>query len=260
MSREKSCFGILFSLSIIVGIALGYIIRKGMLFEPIDTGSLSSSVTIPQEQSNQETSLEDTILVIGVDSMETDPHLEGAWLVTLCDKPDHPTGTIHLILITLYPMLAENVTTLEQSQFANPHDAIPVDVHNPSEIEHLEPLKFTEKTWSQVIILDEVAVNTAIQLSNRNHTVPINTPTADLFIKPWNNPKKAFHQQWGIITTLCEESKTFGKLNNINQIIKLYGSHLQATVNDNGLLQLWQLVNYKPTDSVQCDLYPQLTQ
>lgn len=260
MSREKSCFGILFSLSIIIGIALGYIIRKGMISDPLDPNPVSASVSIPQNQTNEEASLGDTILVIGVDSMETDPHLEGAWLVTLCDQPDHPPGTVHLILITVYPVLAENVTSLEQSQYANPHEAISVDVHNPSEIGQLKPLTFTDQTWSHVIIMDEVAVNTAIQLSNRNHTVPISTPNPDLFVKPWNNPGKAFYQQWGIITTLCEESKTFGQLNNINQIIKLYGSHLKATVDGDGLRTLWQLVNYKPTDSVQCDLYPQLTQ
>ena len=107
--------------------------------------------------------------------------------------------------------------------------------------------------------MDEVAINTAIQLSNVNHTGPLKTPTADLFVKPWNDPAKAFHQQWGIITTLCEESKAFGQYDKIQQIIKLYGSHIRATVDAKGLLQLWQLVNYKTTDTIQCEIYPQLT-
>ncbi|MEJ2758787.1 MAG: hypothetical protein P8046_09940 [Anaerolineales bacterium] len=217
MSREKSCFGILFSLSIVVGIVLGIIIRQGMLNNSLDGSLLSASAEDKQEN---QASLEDTLLVVGVDSMEQSPHLEGAWLVTLCNQSDHPAGTIHLKLITLYPVLAENVTSLEQSQFANPHPPVTVDINDLDAITTLEPLGFTDEKWSQVIIMDEVTMNTAIQLSNVHHPDPIKTPTADLFVKPWNNPKKALHQQWGIITTLCEESTAFGQLDTIQQMIE----------------------------------------
>lgn len=256
MSREKSCFGILFSFSIIIGIVLGYIIRQGIRFPSVDPRSISAAASVPLED---ETSVGQTFLVIGVDNLISDSHLQGAWLATLDNPGDHTGGSLQIILVTLYPVIPENVSSLEQSKFSKPHAPIPVDAHNLSSINSLEPLAFTDQTWSQVIILDEIAMNAAIQFSNLNAAEPISTPTADMFVKSWENPEKSLHQQWGIITTLCEEPEAYSQYSTIQKINNFYGTHILSTLDAPGLLKFWQVVNYKQTDTISCEIYPQLT-
>ncbi|MCB2179744.1 hypothetical protein KQH54_01335 [bacterium] len=258
MSREKSCFGFLFSISIIVGVALGMVIRQGIRLSDVKPGSISASA-LGADIISDETSFERTYLIIGVDDLYGDALLQGAWIITLSTPEDHPEGTIEVILVTLYPLLPEHVTFPGQSDFTKPHAAIPVDVNDLSTLEMLPPLTFTEPEWSDVILIDETAMNAAIRLSDMNFSGPLPTPTSDMFVKTWENPTNAFRQQWGIITTLCTEPKTYSQLNTIQQLLNLYGDHITSTLGRNELLKLWQIINYKQNDTIDCEIYPQLT-
>ena len=82
--KGKSCFGILFGLSIIAGIVLGKMI--------VPPQPLPITSTPPPEPK-----INDTILFIGVDHLDsTQPLLEGAWLVALDERNDHPADIIHI--------------------------------------------------------------------------------------------------------------------------------------------------------------------
>lgn len=259
MSREKSCFGILFSLSIIIGVALGMIIRQGMRQPDLDPLSVSASALGSEINPDDPASFARTYLFIGVDNLLGKANLEGAWLITLSNPDDHPEGTIEIILTTIYPLLSEQVIVPDQHQFTKPHPAIQVNVNDLNSIEAIGPLSYTDYEWSDVIIIDEVTINTAIQLNDVNYSGPINTPTADMFIKPWENPEKAFRQQWGIITTLCTEPQAYSNFNTIQRLKNLYGDHIISTLSGDDLLKLWQVINYNQNDTIDCEIYPQLT-
>lgn len=249
--RVKSCFGILFGLSIVIGITIGMMIRDNL-----DAyGSSTPTITVPPP--NSEPQLNDTILFIGVDDLQAEtPMLEGAWLATLCNKNDHTTNDIHIILITLYPIIPEHVSSVEQAFLSQPHEAIPVDPNDLSSLIETKPIFNSEKSWSHVILVDNNAMNVIISLINPNSPRPIPTPSPETFIKSWTNPTGAYNQHFAILTTLCEEPKSFALYNTIVDIVYLNNTHIQTNLSNEGLIRLWQLVNYSQGKNIICDFYP----
>jgi len=247
--KAKGCFGILFGLSIVVGVSIG------MMFK--DAISATATLTPPPIEATEYPQLKDTILILGVDSLESErPLLEGAWLVTLCNKNDHDSEALHFILITLYPVIPENVTSVEQSYLTKAHAAIPIDPNNISGLKEISPLSITTETWSHVIILDEFAMNLIVSLTNPNIQKPYPTLSPNTFIKSWENPIKAFSQHRAILITLCEEPDTYAQFNTIQEIVRLNNRHIKTNLTDDGLINLWQLVNFSAGKKIFCDLYP----
>ena len=237
-------------MSIVVGIILAIIISNGM------TPDLGIT---PSPQPYSASGLEDTYLILGVENLTGQTHnLEGAWLATLCTEEDHTSEAIHIILMTLYPILSDNINNFELRKYANPHAPIQFDPNDLNSIASIPPVAMADEPWDHVIILDEVAMNTAIYLNDVNNSDPIPTPSADTFIKPWNDPARAFQQQSSIITTLCDEPEAYGKLTTIQRIIELTGSHLLFSFQDHdqSLFSLWQVVDLQPGETVECELYP----
>ncbi|MEJ2484540.1 MAG: hypothetical protein P8Y72_04225 [Anaerolineales bacterium] len=242
--KGKSCFGILFGLSIIAGIVLGKMI--------VPPQPLPITSTPPPEPK-----INDTILFIGVDHLDsTQPLLEGAWLVALDERNDHPADIIHIKLITLYPIISEHVTSMEHSRYAEPHQPIPIDPNNLDHLKDIPPISFTEETWSYVIIIDEIAMNTIILLTNPNISPSYPTPEPDTFIKPWENPQGAYDQHAAILYTLCEEPDSYAQFKTIQEVVKLNGSHIKTNLDNDGLYKLWQLVNYSVGKKITCSFYP----
>ena len=253
--KGKSCFGILFGLSIIAGIAIGMWIKEILTIDPI-----SPTIT-PEIIDGTGPNVFDTILFIGVDHLDsTQPLLEGAWLAALDEGNDHPADFIHIKLITLYPIISEHVTSMEQSLYAEPHPPIPIDPNNLDQLKDIPPISFSKETWSYVIIIDEIAMNTIILLTNPNWSSPFSTPEPDLFIKPWEDPQGAYDQHAAILFTLCEEPDSFAQLKTIQEVIKLSGSHIKTDLNNKGLLKLWQRVNFSLGKKISCSFYPSSNQ
>lgn len=246
MSREKSCFGFLFSVSIVVGIVFGFIIRNGMDSDP--------TITPPPPDP------EDTILIVGVESLEGNTHnLEGVWLVKLDAESDLEENNIHLILQTLYPLLPENVNALELRKYANPHPPIQIDPDDIEALKKFPPIALSGETWRHVIFLDEIAMNTVILLNNVNFSGEIKPPSSETFLKPWEDPEESYQQQWSIISTLCEEPEAYGQFSTIQKIVQLYGKHIHSKLQEQGLYQLWQTVNLRQGSELSCEIYPDLS-
>lgn len=249
--RTKSCFGILFGLSIVIGITIGMMIKDTLYA----SGSSTPTTTVPTPDT--EPQVNDTILFIGVDDLQAEtPMLEGAWLATLGNKNDDPENDIYIILVTLYPIIPEHVLSVEQAYLAQPHDAIPVDPNNLSALIEIKPIFNSDKNWAHVIFVDNHAMNVIVSLINPNSPRPIPTPSPDTFIKSWTNPTGAYNQHYAILTTLCEEPKSFALYNTVIDIVKLNNTHLQTNLSDDGLIRLWQLVNYSNGKEIVCNIYP----
>jgi len=249
--RAKSCFGILFGLSIVIGITIGMMIKDTLYV----SGSATPTMTVPAPDSDPK--VDDTILFIGVDDLQSEtPMLQGAWLATLGNKDDHTANDIHITLITLYPIIPEHVKSVEQANLAQPHEAIPVDPDNLASVTEIRSIFNLEENWSHVIIVDDFAMNVIISLINPNSQRPIPTASPDTFIKSWTNPTGAFNQHFAILKTLCEEPKSYALYTTIVDIIKLNNTHLKTNLSDDGLIRLWQLVNYSQGKTIQCDFYP----
>jgi hypothetical protein len=254
MFKGKSCFGILFSMSLVVGIIFAIIISNSMKDLDLD---IDRTITPTK---TDDVNPEDTYLIIGVDSLAGQTHnLEGAWLATLCSEEDHASDAIHIVLITLYPILSENINNFELRKYANPHDPIQIDRNDLNSIASIPPVAMSEEPWDHVIILDEVAMNTAIHLNDINISDPIPTPSLDTFIKPWEDPARSFQQQSSIIKTLCDEPEAYGKLATIQRIIDLSESNLLVYFQGQNLslFKLWQMVDLQPGETVECELYPE---
>jgi len=246
--KGRSCFGILFGLSIIAGIFIG----KGI------NDILGGGPTItPPPPPPPPPVISDTILFIGVDHLDSpQPLLEGAWLAALGDEKNQPKDTIHIKLITLYPIISGHVTSMEQSRYAEPHPPIPIDPKNLDHLNDIPPISFTEETWTHVIIIDEIAMNTIILLTNPNISPPFPPPENDVFIKPWEDPQGAYEQHSAILYTLCEEPDSYAQIDTIREVIKMNGSNIKSDLDIDGLINLWQVVNYSVGKKIHCSFYP----
>lgn len=249
--RAKSCFGILFGLSIVIGITIGMMIKDSLYVY----GSSTSTPTVPA--SGPEPEVDDTILFIGVDNLQSETALlEGAWLATLGNKNDHQQNTIDIILITLYPITPDHVSSVEQAQLAQAHEGIVVNPSDLTSLTSMLPIFNMNQSWSHVIMVDEYAMNVIVSLINPNSPHPIPTPSPDTFIKPWLDPLAAYTQHTAILKTLCEDPDSYALYNTILEIVQLNNKHLKTNLSDDGLIRIWQLVNYSQGKTVQCTFYP----
>ena len=256
MSRTRSCVGILFIISVILGIVLGYMVLEGIAgSEPLEPISpFTDTTSIPSTQNNNSHS----ILVIGVDSLaKAYPGLEGAWRITLEQSNGQSNGVLHFDISTLYPVTKNSVLSTRHGQFSVPHDKIVIDPNNLAALTELEPISYSREDWDDIILLDEVVVNFLISLQNPNIQRPIPTPHPSVFIKPWEDPEGAFDQQRAILTTLCDHPEPLSQPALILEIIEMTGVHLKSTLDKDGLRGLWQVINYTGDKQVVCSFYPE---
>ena len=255
MSKTRSCVGILFIFSMIIGIMLGYGVLemiKGGDDSMLDI-TIDPNIIPPKEQPNFQ-----SILVVGVDSlMSQSPSLEGAWVVTLAQTNGHSNGTLYFDISTLYPVTKNSVLSTRHGQYAIPHRNIVIDPDNLMALTELEPISFFQGKWTDIIVLDEVVINMLVSLQNPNISRPIPTPHPSLFIKPWEDPEGAFQQQRAILTTLCDHPEPLSESSLVLEIIEMNGQHLTSSLNKDGLLQLWQLINYTRDKQVSCTFFPE---
>jgi hypothetical protein len=254
MPKLRSCVGILFVISLIIGGYLGYLVIEGIQNPELpDTTMISPKA----DQPTTNTEPEETILVLGVDDLTKPmPSLEGAWLVTLYEKNQLP-DTIHFGLITLYPVTSNSMLFPLHSQFAQPHPPILINPENLSAVSGIDPISFSQGQWSSIIVFDEVLMNIAVTLQIPNAERPFPTPSDDLFTKPWIDPVKAYHQQVGIITTLCEHPEPFSQPNLVIELLSMEGDHIKTSLPEGGLLRLWQAIDYTQQKRVTCTVYPE---
>jgi hypothetical protein len=250
MTRAKGCL-VLFIISVIAGTLAGYYLINGM--ESPDEPQMTTLVPnspLPTSSTDPKRS----VLVLGVDSLDKrDPALEGAWLITLIENAGR---TIHLRVATLYPVVEASMTSNYHYPYTQPHPPIIIDPHDLRGASNLAPISFTYDKWSQVILLDEVAINTLIMMQNLNFRAPAPTPGPGAFIKPWEKPQQAFEQQERILSILCDNPAPLSDPNNINTLMEMEGRHLFSTLPEGGLRSLWQLINYIPSKQVTCTRIP----
>lgn len=255
MSRTRSCVGILFIISMTIGIVLGYwvliVIKDG------DDSNLDITIDPIILPSTDPEGFQ-SVLIVGVDSlMSQTPSLEGAWVVTLKQTNGHSNGTLYLDISTLYPVTKNSVLSTRHGQYAVPHRNINIDPDNLMALTKLEPISFFQGEWNDIIVLDEVVINMLVSLQNPNISRPIPTPHPSLFIKPWEDPEGAFKQQRAILTTLCDHPEPFSEPELILEIIAMNGQHLTSSMGKDGLLQLWQVINYTRDKGVSCSFFPE---
>ncbi|MFN2145577.1 MAG: hypothetical protein ACK2T7_09500 [Anaerolineales bacterium] len=249
MNRTTGCL-FLFILSVVAGIIAGYFLIT-MMESPTPPASTSEA---PLSQTSTHTNPARSVLIVGVDNLEKpNPLMEGAWLVTLVD---YGQGTIHLRLITLYPIVEASATSTYHIPYTQPHTPIMVDPANLQNLKNLEPISFSPDAWAQVIVLDEVAINTVIMMQNLNFKEPVPTPGSNTFTKPWKDPQVTFDQQKNILQIMCDNPTPMSEPKNIEIITAMEGSHIRSTLPPGGLYSLWQLINYTPSKQVVCTRIP----
>lgn len=249
MNRSTGCL-LLFIISMIAGIIAGY-----FLITMMDTSTPPETIQEPPtSQATANTDAERSVLIVGVDNLEKpNPLMEGAWLVTLVDYGE---GSIHLRLITLYPIVEASATSTYHIPYTQPHTPIVVNPANMLSLKFLEPISFSPDAWAQVIMLDEVAINTIIMMQHLNFKDPVPTPGPNTFDKPWENPQAAFNQQDNILHLLCDKPAPMSEPKNIQIVTAMEGTHIQSTLPPGGLYSLWQLINYTPNKEVICTRFP----
>ena len=199
-----------------------------------------------------------TILVVGVDSlMSQSPSLEGAWVVTLEQTNGQNNGTLEFDISTLYPVTKNSVLSTRHGQYAVPHRNIIIDPDNLAALTELEPISFFQGEWTDIIVMDEFVINLLILLQNPNISRPIPTPHPALFIKPWEDPEGAFQQQRAILTTLCDHPEPLSEPASVLEIIEMNGQHLTSSLTKDGLLKMWQVINYTRDKQVTCSFFPE---
>lgn len=249
MNRATGCL-LLFIISIAAGIIAGYFLIK--IMEPPKPPDIQERTPTPKPTSS--TNPDRTMLVVGVTSLtDPNPTMEGAWLITLVD---YGQDAIHLRLVTLYPIIEASASSSYHIPYTQPHPPIIVNPANLQDLKFLEPISFSPDDWSQVIILDEVAINTMIMMQQLNFQDPVSTPVPDAFVKPWESPQLCFEQQERILQILCENPSPMGDPNNIRTITEMEGTHILTTLPASGLYSLWQLINYSPNKQVICTRIP----
>jgi hypothetical protein len=248
MPRARGCVGILFILSLIAGILLGYICIGSDAC--LGTASTITPSPPPPPPSN-------SILVLGVDSLELpNPGLEGAWIITMPSTNNQDGQEIHFEIFTMYPVSQAKVLSPELSQFTQPHPRIILDPSNPFSPVPLAPLGINPDGWIGTILLDEYIINLLLLLQNNpNILQTITPPPDDLFIKPWLDPPGALEQQKAILTTLCEHPQPLANPNVIAAILQMEHTHIKSNLGESGLLRLWQNINYSYSKQVSCDLF-----
>jgi hypothetical protein len=252
MSNNRSCAAMLFALSLLAGTILAFLIvseiRAGQAATEVPPTSLASTPG-PGEGS---------ILVVGVDRLDGSalPLLEGAWLVSLCCGRDQPQETLHLNIITVYPVVSQSVTASQLSELVQPHTPIMIDTNNLGALRLQMPFSYADEAWTDVLVVDEVVVNMLVSLQNPNMPRPIPTPGPDLFIKPWQMPEKAYQQQQAILITLCDHPRLLADLQVVLDVLAMYDQHLVSTLTAKELLTLWQLVDFAPDRPVLCSRFP----
>jgi hypothetical protein len=248
MTRAKGCL-FLFILSVIAGAVAGYYLISGM-----DSHDTDNRLAPDLPQPTSSTDPNRSVLVLGVDNLEKlRPALEGAWLVTLVENAQ---GVINLRIATLYPVVQASVTSNYHYTYTQPHEPIIIDPNNLHDASDLAPISYSQDQWSQVILLDEIAINTVIMMQNLNFTAPVATPVPGAFTKPWDHPQLAFEQQDRILTLLCKNPTPLSEPKNINFLLEMEGRHIFTTLPENGLRSLWQLINYVPSKQVICTRFP----
>lgn len=251
MSRTRSCVGILFIISMIIGILLGYMVLEGMEVPPPPITIDPNIIPTKQQQNFQ------SILVVGVDSlMNPAPSLEGAWQITLEQSNGQSNGSYNFDISTLYPVTKATILSTRHGKFAEAHPNIIVDPDNITALTELEPISYYQGEWTDIIVVDEIVINMLVSLQNPNTPKPIPTPHPSLFIKPWKDPEGAFQQQRAILTTLCDHPDPLSEPAVVLEILQMYGQHLTSTMSSDGLLDLWQVMNYTSDTKIDCSFYP----
>ncbi|MBN2045223.1 MAG: hypothetical protein JW757_09405 [Anaerolineales bacterium] len=248
MTRAKSCL-VLFILSVIAGAIAGFYLVE-IMEPPVPTVTPAPSFPVPTSSTDPDR----TVLVVGVDNLEyPNPAIEGVWIVSLLDNAD---GMLHLKLITLYPVVEASVTSTRQIPYTHPHPKIRIDPDDLHAVGDLAPISFSYDRWSQIIVLDEIAINTIIMMQNLNFRPPAPTPVQGAFLEPWIDPEGTFQQHKRILTILCENPTPLSDPANINILTAMEGTHIRSTLPAGGLRSLWQVINYLPGKQVTCSQSP----
>ncbi len=248
MSNAKGCVGILFVLSLIAGVILGF-----LAIDP-DGGSF---IDLSTETYPPSTSPGHSIMIIGVDNLErSDPGIEGVWLVNLPVSNGGNGQEIHIDLFTLYPITQETIMAPELSKFAQPHPRIVIDPDNPLSSEAMMTLAANTDDLTGIILMDEYIINMVLLLHNPKTELPVPPPDDNLFIKSWEDPQGAFEQQKAILTTLCDHPEPLSKPTNIAAILEMENIHIKSNLGEGSLLRWWQVINLTRDKQVSCDIYP----
>ena len=252
MPSTRGCVGILFVLSLIAGVSLGFLV--------VDP-SIRATPTIPppNEQVILPTSRPSiTLLVLGVDSLQRpDSGLEGVWAITTPQDPEQNNKNLHFHIETLYPITELNPNLQELSQYLSPHPKIVINPDDPFNEEKLSEIGIKISEWPDAIILDEYIINMIILiLKNPNIDRPIPPPPEDLFTKTWENPSEALKQQRGILITLCDHPEPLKQFSIITEILQFESAHFKTVTGKNELIGYWQAFNNLDGNNVSCDIFP----
>ena len=119
-------------------------------------------------------------------------------------------------------------------------------------------LNQTDNFFQHVIVLDEYAMNHLIALTNLNPQLPVQAPTENSFIHPWDDPQRSHEMQHNILETLCAPPQHILNYDNFLLGFTIIPAHLKTNLSNELIVESWftkiNLVTPPPT--ISCSIYP----
>ena len=241
---------IIFIVSLIVGILIGITVDP----EPPDPTPWQ-----PPDPSNIS-----TVLVLGVNNfVDPEIYLESAWIATISQSRRNGEDFVALALVAIYPGSAQQFTDPELGEFLQPHEPMifpKLFLSNPFARELLYSLPVmvgTEIYFQDVVVVDEVALNYLIALTNLNPVLPVQAPPDGSFLLPWDDPQRSHLMQHNILETLCAPPQNLLSYENFLQAFTLIPNHLRTTLSNPRIVAFWQSnINVDPAPTIDCGIFP----
>jgi hypothetical protein len=223
--KTKTVFFIfVFSMSLFIGVSIGKMMQKEK--EP----SLEEETQILTPKSLET----HKILIAGVDDLTySQARLESVWLAEFAE------GSLEISLRPLYPV----ASTPNHYSYLIPHDPIYVSTTDLEGLRSVELLRAQNVDWSDVIMLDEWAMDILIETTMddiQSVSSPGDLVTSSL-PKVWEDPNAALYLQENIVQFLCEHVGPFAKQESILYLMALIPNHIKSTLSRDDILNQWEL-------------------
>lgn len=247
--------GILFISSLIIGAAIGILIKFGMIGTPPPPQPTPTPTLISIADHNP---LPDPkILVIGVKDLNAqETILVSIWFVSQESSTEDGVPTIKFTMKTIYPVVQSMGQTPSLTPYTQPHEPIWIKAKDLDSITSLIPLVAADVKWNEIVVIDEYFMNSAINLADRNEPDPLATPPPDRFFNPWEDPQGAYIQQVNILTNLCAHPDAYFEFMIADTLFKMYQTHIVSSLTADDMRYMWQINNLDDA-TITCSFDPE---